>query len=93
MKDNKYKIIALGVNTDTKFFNSLLVLKQWCTYNNDVEYETVHVTHENLDELTDRFSITSLPFFILIDTKLGVEVTSIEGNLNTRKLNTMLNFI
>ena len=93
MKEIKYKIIALGVNTDTKFFNSLLVLKQWCTYNTDVEYEIVHVTHENLDELTDRYSITSLPFFILIDTKLGVEVTSIEGNLNTRKLNTMLNFI
>lgn len=92
MKDNKYKIIALGVNTDTKFFNSLLVLKQWCTHT-EFEYETVHVTHENLDELTDRFSITSLPFFILIDTKLGVEVTSIEGNLNTRKLNAMLNFI
>ena len=93
MKDSKYKIIALGVDADTKFFNSLLVLNQWCTYNTDFGYETVYVTHENLDELTDKFSITSLPFFILIDTNLDVEVTSTEGNLNTRKLNAMLNFI
>lgn len=92
MKDNKYKIIALGVNTDTKFLNSLLVLKQWHAYT-DFEYEIIHVTHENLDELTNKFSITSLPFFILIDTKLDIEVTSTEGNLNTRKLNAMLNFI
>lgn len=93
MKDNKYKIIALGVNGDTKFFNSLIVLKQWCTYNTDFEYEIVHVTHENLDELIYKFSIASLPFFILIDNIDGVEITSIECNLNTRKLNAILNFI
>ena len=93
MKDNKYKIIALGVNGDTKFFNSLLVLKQWCTCNTDFEYEIIHVTHENLDELINKFSITSLPFFILIDNTDGVEITSIEGNLNTRRLNAILNFV